>query len=161
MKNRTLFCIALFLILYIATPQLHAQVPDRSVISSSYQTKERMGEWVLGETIIADFRGISQELNSGFLVGQLKLMSTSTDRQPAYTLDVFPNPCRDQIHIQKSFPDVVTIELRDLHGRSHIRQKLSSQNSTILISQLPTGPYFLHHHSSSLEGGILLLLKVN
>lgn len=159
MMHRTSLSISLLLALAVCAMQTYGQVIDRSVLSNSYQSQGLQGEWVLGETIVADFRGAAQELNSGFLSGELRFMSTRTETHSEYSFEVFPNPCSDQIHVQHNFPGAVIIEIRDLHGRSQVRQRLKDHYTTLLVSQLPLGPYFLHYHSSSQDVGVYLVLK--
>lgn len=75
-------------------------------------------------------------------VADLGASSIKDNKLPSFT--VFPNPSFDYIRIQSDqWLEEVKYELSDLNGRARLSGMVSSDHSTISITDLPNGVYFL------------------
>lgn len=63
------------------------------------------------------------------------------------SVSIYPNPATDLVHIKapKNFGSNATISLIDLNGRTLSQEKLSSELTSIDISQLPAGVYLIQY----------------
>ena len=150
----------LILFLIVESGPICGQEVNRSVFSSAYQTTELRGEWVLGETMIGDYQGLSARLSSGFLVGKLKIIGTSTSNYSDFPLEVFPNPFSEQIEIRHSFPGPITVSLRDMPGRLVLYQKFHSQKIILPLAELPEGLYTINYFTADQDRGSCLIIKM-
>ncbi len=144
----------------LGTSQVNGQVLDRFIWANAYQSNNLHGEWVLGETFIAQFGSNDHSLHSGFLSGALKFTSTAIDHKSPHSFSIFPNPFSEQINIHHTFPSPVKINIKDLSGRLLMEQRIVSHQAKLLVSELAPGPYFLSYYTDTQEVGIYLILKM-
>jgi hypothetical protein len=62
-------------------------------------------------------------------------------------IQIFPNPCYNQLHVDASYLNIRTMRVVDLQGR--IWLKINSGQDHLDVSNLPKGNYILQIESGS------------
>jgi hypothetical protein len=109
-------------------------------------------------TDLAPFSGMSfYRLKSTDLDGYFKYSHTLIVRyEGSRTFEVFPNPARDQVHIQlRAAPGPVTIRVVDASGREVLQKQLTSVGGSLSTTQdirkLTPGLYFIKAGAEKLK----------
>ncbi len=87
---------------------------------------------------------VSQDGCDSVVVLNLNVLSGLDDLSHKSVLKLLPNPAKDYIKVQTTISDAETfVEIVDVQERVVLKQKLTDNNSTIDISKLENGVYFV------------------
>lgn len=87
-----------------------------------------------------------EQINEDGKTLRTEVLSVNASSTPSIVA-IYPNPAKDLVHIQapKNFGKAATISLFDLNGRALTQHTVSSEYTTIDISQLPAGVYVIQY----------------
>jgi hypothetical protein len=74
------------------------------------------------------------------LFGERKEYAFSTNPLPKPEISIYPNPCKDFIHINGNFTDESKIEIWDISGKLHIHCQYLNR---IFVGDLKPGHYLI------------------
>ena len=107
--------------------------------------------WTLGELATATLATESGFLTEGVQQPLLQIVSISTEEEgftPTFRVAVLPNPVQDQLNVEITpFQEIIfSMHLYDANGKIVFkkRNEEKSQRSSIDMSALASGLYFLH-----------------
>ncbi|MCO6489273.1 MAG: T9SS type A sorting domain-containing protein [Phaeodactylibacter sp.] len=123
--------------------------------------------WTIGEPITETVYGNTLILTQGFQQpDSLNTVGTNVKEVPLEELGlkVFPNPAAFEINIQIAKPEMMPLWLRvfDSNGRMTFTRLITQETSTLDVSSLASGSYYLHFYSSERQlAAAIKLLKSN
>jgi len=152
---------------------LHSQgglTAERQVIAAAggYSVDTHSGlnlSWTLGETITETIYGNTLVLTQGFQQPDtLNIVGVREVPLEELGLKVFPNPAAFEVNIQIAKPEMMPLWLRvfNLNGRMAFTRLITQEISTLDVSSLASGSYYLHFYSSERQlAAIAKILKSN
>ena len=150
----------LLVFLAIITQIGYSQNKDRTIISNGYFSSDLQGEWMIGNLFTGDFQSNDYQLNNGFLHHTAKRHSTSVVGTNDLFFDVFPNPTAGLIHFRHLYVSPIIIDIHDLLGQEQLIFQEIEQETTLDISQLPSGPYIINYRTRDRALGSMLLFRM-
>lgn len=129
----------------------NAQRLGPEIVSSAgatYQGASMQIDWTLGELAVTTLQNPTQQVTQGFHQPVYSVTSIHELTVEAGQIKVYPNPTSGQLGISLAFDRSREIQMKlfDLHGRLIWAKEDQGEqiSESILLSQLSSGPYFLH-----------------
>lgn len=154
MIKNTLFLFFIFSTFIFSAQQVVSTQGD------SYTGTAANIDFTVGEVIVNLATDGTTTLNEGFHQTSWNFVSLE-DHVPSYEASIFPNPTSEIINIKTGDFDGVTYSLYDGMGKLVLRDKLSSQQSAVQVSQLATGKYALILSSENQKLKTFQLIKTH
>jgi hypothetical protein len=136
MKKYTFVLFLLFATLFVKAQE---------VISSQGDTYTNVNgniDFTIGEVITFTGSNVENQLTQGFHQTNWSFVSIK-DHVPSFNALIFPNPTEDFLNIQASVFEMVSYSLYDEMGKLILKGVLSSEKTSLEVSQLQTGLYSL------------------
>jgi len=136
MKKYTFVLFLLFATLFVKAQE---------VISSQGDTYTNVSgniDFTIGEVITFTGSNVENQLTQGFHQTNWSFVSIK-DHVPSFNALIFPNPTEDFLNIQASVFEMVSYSLYDEMGKLILKGVLSSEKTSLEVSQLQTGLYSL------------------
>lgn len=133
-----------------------AQSIDLQLISSAGSTSvKNQLSWSLGESVIDG----ASRLTQGFHQGNLLITST-IDNFHSEILKIYPNPSRDQLHIEISTESKLIIELIDVEGKIMTSRKASYPAIKLDLEAYEAGLYFVRIRGDNITPSTHKIIKI-
>lgn len=113
-----------------------------STQGDSYVNANGSIDFTVGEVVIDTGTDGNNDLTQGFHQPVLSSVGLE-DHMPGYEATIFPNPTDHVLYIRTTLYQGVSYQLYDAQGKILQQQALSSTESSLEVSQLPVGHYFL------------------
>jgi hypothetical protein len=136
MKKYTFVLFLLFATLFVKAQE---------VISSQGDTYTNVNgniDFTIGEVITFTGSNVENQLTQGFHQTNWSFVSIK-DHVSSFNALIFPNPTEDFLNIQASVFEMVSYSLYDEMGKLILKGVLSSEKTSLEVSQLQTGLYSL------------------
>ena len=133
---------ALLLFSLFATITVSAQ-DVVSTLGDSFSNESGIIDLTIGEVIINTGTDGINEITQGFHQTNWNFVEVQ-DHSPRYEAIIFPNPTSDILTIKTSMFENVTYAFYNAQGKLIFQDKLSAEQTSIQVSQLPTGSYLLN-----------------
>ena len=153
---QTRFITALLSIFVFGSTLLKAQPSSAQTITGTVSFVDRLGDGVLsyqsGDSLYVrvedadrDVSATTADTLSVYLTSSIEqVYQTKQDQKVQAPIAIVPNPSKGIFEIQ-NFPEDATYELQNLLGQRMIH---NGRNSSVDISDLPSGTYLLIVHSN-------------
>jgi hypothetical protein len=136
-------------------------VSAQEVVSTqgdSYSNGNGSIDFTVGEVIIDTGTDGTNDLTQGFHQTNWRFLGVE-DFAPEFEASIFPNPTQDILNIKTSKFENVQYKLYDANGKLVLEDKLSSEQTSIQVSQLAPGNYSLALIDDSKNLKIFKLVK--
>jgi bacillolysin len=154
MKKNTLFLFFIFSTFIFSAQQVVSTQGD------SYTGAAAKIDFTVGEVIVNLATDGTTTLTEGFHQTSWNFVSLE-NHVPTYEASIFPNPTAEILNIKTADFQGVTYSLYDGMGKLVLRDKLSSQQSAVQVSQLATGKYALILRSENQKLKTFQLIKTH
>ena len=154
MKKTTIFLLSLLSTLVFTAQEVVSTQGD------SYSNASANINFTIGEAVINTGTNGTNELTQGFHQTNWNLVRLE-DHSPSFEAAIFPNPTTEVLNIRTSTFENVIYTVYDTKGKLILQDKLSSEQTTIQVSQLAKGSYsiVLNNHTRNLK--IFKLIKIH
>ncbi|GAB4278783.1 MAG: hypothetical protein Kow0068_02570 [Marinilabiliales bacterium] len=118
------------------SPSLLSTAGNNSIVSGNSYA------WAIGEIAVSTISNGNNTITQGLL--QPSNIANTINKSEFYVINVFPNPCKNQLIIyQSQYQNPVYYFLSDITGKIHVSGKIENHREQINISQLKPGMYSL------------------
>ncbi len=149
MKRYLLLFVLLTLVLRLPAQQLKPELicPGSGMISNGTVSLT----WAIGETVIATMASSSIKLTNGAAQPDISVLSVLNNPIGGIECKLFPNPTKDILILQSSKLKQTEAEynLFDISGKKILNSKITDDNTSIDVSNLPASVYWLNIHDGA------------
>lgn len=150
---------SILLLTFLATLSVSAQ----EVVSTqgdSYTNSNGSIDFTVGEVVIQTGTDGNNDITQGFHQTNWNFLGLE-DNAPDFEAIIFPNPTEDVLNIKTDNFEDVTYKLYDAQGKVIFEDDLTSEQTSIVVSQLAPGNYSISLSNESKNLKTFKLVKTN
>ena len=136
MTKRALIVFSLHTTLAVSAQEVVSTQGD------TYSNSNGSIDFTIGEVVIATGTDGTNDITQGFHQTSWNFLGIE-DHAPSFNASIFPNPTSEVLIIKTSMFENVNYKLYDAQGKLVLENKISSEQTSIQVSQLAPGSYSL------------------